>query len=36
MSRFVTGTTYSMAKAMHTHQVYGFDFVCKYCGYREE
>ena len=36
MSRFVTRKTYATTKAMHSHHVYGFDFVCKYYGYREE
>ncbi len=36
MSRFVTRKTHATTNAMHTHHVYGFHFVCKYCGYREE
>lgn len=36
MGRFLTRKTYTTARAMRTHHVYVPDFVCKYCGYREE
>lgn len=36
MIKFVIRNTHTTKTAVHAHQVYGFDLVCKYWDYREE